>query len=102
MASFLPRRPPAAERSLEESAMWRARVEFELLKLLAPDRKALATARRRRVASAGRLPCNLRQSRKLHGKLLGRLLLLRRSRRRGASGMDTASKGARSTVRPRP
>ena len=67
-ASFLPRRPPAW--SLEDSAVWRARVEFELLKLLATDRKALVTARRLGM------PLAIQPS-QVAGKLLSRLLLPR-------------------------
>ena len=37
---------PSRSWSVEESAMFAARKEFELLKLLATDKKALATARR--------------------------------------------------------
>eukprot|EP00966_Prymnesium_polylepis_P202015 4680098-Prymnesium_polylepis.1 len=49
MASFLRSvAPPRARRewSLEEAALSAARKEFELLKLLSTDKKALATARR--------------------------------------------------------
>ena len=44
MASFAAR--PSRPWSVEEAAVFAARKEFELLKLLATDRKALATARR--------------------------------------------------------
>ena len=44
MASFAVR--PSRPWSVEESAMFAARKEFELLKLLSTDKKALATARR--------------------------------------------------------
>ena len=47
MASFLrSAAPPRREWSLEEAALFAARKEFELLKLLSTDKKALATARR--------------------------------------------------------
>ena len=49
MASFLraARLPPRrAEWSVEECALYAARKEFELLKLLSTDKKAFATARR--------------------------------------------------------
>ena len=46
MASFAARRPPRAAWGVEECARFAALKEFELLRLLSTDRKALATARR--------------------------------------------------------
>ena len=45
MASFAGRRPSRSW-TVEECAVFAARKEFELLKLLSTDKKALATARR--------------------------------------------------------
>ena len=45
---------------MEDSAVWRARVEFELPKLLATDKKALATARRLGMPLAIDCPLNIR------------------------------------------
>jgi len=46
MASFARPALPQREWTVEEHALFAARKEFELLKLLSRDRKALAAARR--------------------------------------------------------
>ena len=51
MASFVRRAPPRPAWTLEERALFAARKEFELLRLLSTDKKAFATARRLGVFS---------------------------------------------------
>jgi hypothetical protein len=46
MASFAARRPPRAAWNVEECARFAALKEYELLRLLSTDKKAMTTARR--------------------------------------------------------
>ena len=50
MASFVRSARPRLTWSMEDTARFAARKEYELLVLLSKDKKALATARRRVVA----------------------------------------------------
>lgn len=63
MASFLGRRATASAWTVEEAALFAARKEVELLKLLAEDRKLLALAARlQRVSVPRKAPCGTKGS----------------------------------------
>ena len=63
MASFLGRRSTASAWTVEEAALFAARKEYELLKLLAADRKLLALAvRLGRVSVPRKDTCNTKGS----------------------------------------
>ena len=64
MASFLSRKPLPAAWTVADHAMFAAQKEFELLKLLSTDKKALATARRLGMPMVHNLA-----SRQLEGKV---------------------------------